>query len=283
MTHITPKSNGTITSSHSGMTTTTTKPPAVLVSPPPLSPSVPPHPMTNRRAGTNDATTQHSRRPTNRSNNNNTNTRMDDDGTKALISQLVATDMARQDYKEKVVAVNASTVSPLGAAGLSPHSARVVMKQRPPPPHRSNSSSQHSHRSSTQHSTTTSTSTATNQSIHSSSHGGWNSGSSAHHHHHRQSHLSPSPPAFSTVSPTASIKDINLAATRSPSTTTNTSTASWNETTTVLRTPSPQRNRVVVSKASAHQPLGLYHAPDLFVVSPSKSPHVGPSHHGPSK
>ena len=207
-------------------------PPAVLVSPPSSS------------RGTK------SRNTTNR---NDTTDPTIDDGTKVLISQIVATDMARQDYKEKVAAMSLGGVQSNNNhtgttnAPLSPSSPKsmVVMKQRPPPPHRTNSSSQHSHRSTTHHSSTT-------NSIQSGS-------SSA---QRRQ-------PPFSTLSPTGSIKDTITATARSPS------SLPWKDVP-ILRTPSPQRNRV--SKVS-HEQL-LHHSPDLYVVSPKTND--GPSN-GPTK
>jgi hypothetical protein len=51
-----------------------------------------------------------------------------DAATATLIGQLVATDMARQDHKDKATS----------------SAAAVIVKQRPPPPHRTNSHSQHS-------------------------------------------------------------------------------------------------------------------------------------------
>jgi hypothetical protein len=65
-----------------------------------------------------------------------------DAATATLIGQLVATDMARQDHKDKATA----------------HSS-VIVKQRPPPPHRS--LSQHLQRTSVVAAATTSTSTVT--------------------------------------------------------------------------------------------------------------------------
>jgi hypothetical protein len=82
------------------------------------------------------------------------NTNQMDDGTKVLISQLVATDMARQDYKEKVCSLGVSSGSM--TTPVSPKN--IIVKQRPPPPHRTNSSSQHSLRSSTHHSSTSNSS-----------------------------------------------------------------------------------------------------------------------------